>query len=1378
MSEEVGQFFINPVISTNSDFKKLLELEDSYPNQHSSGVIEEDPVTGEIRRGIYQEDYSREEFTKGSRFLFGKPGSGKTKLLAKLEKLYSSEDTPQTDKRVVQHNQKVQLIKLKESYQNNSTENNLTQRVAADASLLLLDGLDEMNEQFIYKFLEDVNNLTINRAELRIIISSRTYLLERYPEFKSLKNFKYSVIRPFNRELQKEFIEKTNLELTQKESLKDYLWQRETSLYFNPRYLSILCFLVKERIIEESEIINLSRYDIFEKLTKFALEREIEEKSQPEIYLNVLQKLATVISIKGDTEINSEDLMDFFDYAQFDSKAVVLNKDSLKTLYDKCLLKKGKNALFDYIEFDDREIQEFLTAKELIKISKHVNFFTKLCFTENPICFKSHWLNSLNFFIEKKPETFLQFLKYCHRLDDISQINSAFHSVFEYLSIERLSGKDKEAIFTIIFEYYQEKTMWTLGPYWKLKSKLFTLYNHENEKHKELVFQYILNSFLNSTDSLSNTEKYNYIGLTNALSVIQASFDKLSENEKNILKGLLIKDINIALNNEDDGQILLQKRLELLGKYKDKKIFTNENIKSLFKTRQIEATQEQAGKKSHIPLEDISLKRLLELGYQSDEENDLFFNLLMRNHNSKYTHESNSNTVIFQMDYLTEKVNSKKNIKKILDKISLESYKAECFICDSYFNLGEKQCRSFSEKIYQLLIKPKEVEEYLRRLLYSEKSRSSWICDLKNHLLERVLEENRNWLDEEILLLHSSQEDSKNKLELLFFNTERINLVLDKLNSNTTGVSRNSCSIKVILEIFKDDTNYLSRLIEFLIKSNNPNKENIAKEISSKAGLSVQKNKNMSETLITGNRAVIAEKLQNKDPQLTANQNEYNKILQLSLSDLSKKYLNSYNRDKDLCAKAIQERYPSLTEKLETEIKKQSKEQHETLCNNSGNPADLYFKINYLINIYDSESLSKFLKDLILKYSEDLEYYTSIISDLDLRLKDEKFLTDLLKKFSKVPENNGTKATITTLKISRYADLKLAKERLKNILEKKAKHCVLAMHSMEEHREALSSFPDQELFFGKDKAFKEILKLCKNSLEESPSEYGRMSLLFSMLCNNLKILSAKPELEERSRELLNELESEFKKLGSFPNKNFLELTLSELRAYFTNLAKPPSILEASLRYNSLRDSILTDIPDAFTLKEKVLKILRKDDNGFLKTILEKIKIKPKTNQQATKKNESSQSTNSSSQNEKSQRKPARETDIQNELKLLIQNRFYQEGLSITIFREAETDEGKKADFLISYGFVNPILIELKLSDHDDLKSEDSSKKIEETESYKQFFHYKNNFYCEYGILLILDNEKHKRDTWRSKLKKVRKAYEKNSNIEVISLSQRFKDSSE
>jgi hypothetical protein len=375
----------------------------------------------------------------------------------------------------------------------------------------------------------------------------------------------------------------------------------------------------------------------------------------------------------------------------------------------------------------------------------------------------------------------------------------------------------------------------------------------------------------------------------------------------------------------------------------------------------------------------------------------------------------------------------------------------------------------------------------------------------------------------------------------------------------------------------------------------------MSKEISSKTGLSIQEDKNLNETIITGNRAVIAEKPKDKDPQITANQNLYNGILGLPLEDLIRNYLN-FNPYQDFYKKAIQERYFSLTEDLETEIKKQSKQLHKDLSTNSGNPVDLYFKINYLINIYNSESLRKFLQGLILKYPQNLEYYTSIISDLDLKLKDESFLTELLKKL----KNNDTKATITTLKISRYADLKLAKERLKDIFKNNAKHWVLAMHSREEHREVLSSFPHQELFFGKDKVFKKILKLCKSSLEESPSEYGRMSLLFSILCNNLKILSAKPELKEDSQKLLNELESEFKKLGSFSNKNFLGLTLSELRAYFTNLAKPSSILEASLHYNSLRDSILTDIPDAFTLKEKVIRILRKDDDGFLKTILEKI----------------------------------------------------------------------------------------------------------------------------------------------------------------------------
>jgi hypothetical protein len=271
-----------------------------------------------------------------------------------------------------------------------------------------------------------------------------------------------------------------------------------------------------------------------------------------------------------------------------------------------------------------------------------------------------------------------------------------------------------------------------------------------------------------------------------------------------------------------------------------------------------------------------------------------------------------------------------------------------------------------------------------------------------------------------------------------------------------------------------------------------------------------------------------------------------------------------------------------------------------------------------------------------------------------------------------------------------------------------------------------------------------------------------LSNLFSMLCENLKTLSAKAE----SREILNKLEQEFKLLEPFPNQTFLKITLHDLRAYFTNLDKPASIVEASLLYNKLRDSILVDIPDSYALKEKVLKILEKDEQGFWKTILEKIKKETKSQKTA----------NSDSQDDQDVSKSATEPEIQNEIKLFIENRFYKEGLSlIEIIREPETNTGKKADFLISYGLVNPVLIELKLSSHGDVLSNKSKKNIEDTESYKQFLHYKNDFYCDYGILLLLDTESHKLKTWQSKETKMKKAYGAIPNVEVISFSSNSKD---
>jgi hypothetical protein len=746
------------------------------------------------------------------------------------------------------------------------------------------------------------------------------------------------------------------------------------------------------------------------------------------------------------------------------------------------------------------------------------------------------------------------------------------------------------------------------------------------------------------------------------------------------------------------------------------------------------------------------LNRLLQLGCESDEENELFLNLLIKNHRPKHSHECNTQTVIFQTNYLTEKINSKKNIKKILDAILSETHEnEEIFINDTYwFDLIEEECKNFSGRIYELLGQ-KESETYLRKFFYSDKFRHYWRCDLKNHLLESVLKENKKWLDEEIQRI-KQYEDAQDKLNSLLFNTERKNLVLDQLNQQ---------NILIILEILKDDKVYLSRLIEFLIKSNNPNKENIYKEIISKTDLNTQEDENIDETLIIKNRAET-EKPKDRGPQITANQNLYNQILKLSLEELISNYLQEYQPYKNFYTKALQERYPSLTKELETEIKDQSNKIFDDLLKNSPNPSDLYFRINSLINIYASESLSEFLKDLILKYSQGLEFYTSIIRDLDLRLKNKDFLAKLLERLVDVSEANSTKATITTLRISRYSDLELAKARLNDILGQKGNHWVLATHSMEEHREALARFNNKELFFGEDEIFKKILNLCKKNLTEDYRKYGMLSNLFSMLCENLKTLSAKAE----SREILNKLEQEFKLLEPFPHHNLLKITLHDLRAYFTNLDKPASIVEASSLYNKLRYSILVDIPDSYALKEKVLKILKEDEQGFWKTILEKIKKKTK----------SPKSTESDIHDDQNLSKSATEPEIQNEIKLFIENRFYKEGLSlIKIIREAETNDRKKADFLISYGLVNPVLVELKLSGHGDVLSDGIDKNIEDTESYKQFLHYKNDFYCDYGILLLLDAESHKLKTWQSKKTRMEKDYGAIPNIEVISFSSNSKD---
>ena len=109
------------------------------------------------------------------------------------------------------------------------------------------------------------------------------------------------------------------------------------------------------------------------------------------------------------------------------------------------------------------------------------------------------------------------------------------------------------------------------------------------------------------------------------------------------------------------------------------------------------------------------------------------------------------------------------------------------------------------------------------------------------------------------------------------------------------------------------------------------------------------------------------------------------------------------------------------------------------------------------------------------------------------------------------------------------------------------------------------------------------------------------------------------------------------------------------------------------------------------------------------------------------------------------------------------------GFEVNITREPQLLDDKRTDFLVSYGFIGPILLEVKLSTNRDLVG--SQKKLENKPSYKSLSQYMKGYSVPFGIFLVFDNEKRTKrsDKWETHFKKIRNAYQKIDNVTVLDL---------
>jgi hypothetical protein len=124
------------------------------------------------------------------------------------------------------------------------------------------------------------------------------------------------------------------------------------------------------------------------------------------------------------------------------------------------------------------------------------------------------------------------------------------------------------------------------------------------------------------------------------------------------------------------------------------------------------------------------------------------------------------------------------------------------------------------------------------------------------------------------------------------------------------------------------------------------------------------------------------------------------------------------------------------------------------------------------------------------------------------------------------------------------------------------------------------------------------------------------------------------------------------------------------------------------------------------------------------------------------------------------KKQTYENLIQKTIKTQIENAFLKRGFeAVNIIREPQLLDDKRTDFLIFYGFIGPILVEIKLSTSKDLVG--SQKTLQSKPSYKSLSQYMNGYNAHFGVFLVFDNKKRTKrsDKWETHFEKIRNAYQ-------------------
>jgi len=399
--------------------------------------------------------------------VIGDPGNGKSRLMQEIAK--KGDNTLYVDLKKLQEKSITSFFEDKQIKETPKEDLDNIERtgyfykegfklINSDKLTICLDALDEISEENLSAFRTNICDFFNEYNECSIIISCRTHNLKYLQEILP-NDLSVVQIRKFNIQQVQEILKDTIKTISDQQInslLKSTTKGSFNPLYFHenilqtPRYLLIAIDLIKNNEIKDYK--NLSQFELFELFIKNKLKKEKElEAFDLTFAYKFLCLLALIMEIKQVNQITKDEFNTILDDVKSDIKLFVFGKITTDTFFKHTVLKDTDNI----VQFENREFQEYLAACEIISLDSTEQAIYDLCYIPEIKALNFSWYNTLSFIFDQRPELVLNIVLR-HSAD-----KTISHNLIEFIlsninerNLAGINEKARELLFKNIFIFF------------------------------------------------------------------------------------------------------------------------------------------------------------------------------------------------------------------------------------------------------------------------------------------------------------------------------------------------------------------------------------------------------------------------------------------------------------------------------------------------------------------------------------------------------------------------------------------------------------------------------------------------------------------------------------------------------------------------------------------------------------------------------------------------------------------------------------------------------------------------------------------------------------------------------------------------------------